>query len=145
MEARPVPRDRGREEGRRQEVRNDLRGLQAQRRARRLDGRLSHAARGTCSREVRQGDIKAAQRVTTCRNALYEWDCPEYRRNYGEPLQEEWWKYQEIRLSPMTSRPEELFRVTYNVLPTRLPVHQDSDVRHAVLCAGISHYFPPAN
>jgi len=35
------------------------------------------------------------------KNALYEWDCPEYRRNYGEPLQEEWWKYQEIRFSPM--------------------------------------------
>ena len=38
------------------------------------------------------------------KNALYEWDCPEYRRNYGEPLQEEWWKYQEIRFSPMTSK-----------------------------------------
>ena len=38
------------------------------------------------------------------RNALYDWDCPEYRRNYGEPLQEEWWKFQEIRLSPMTSK-----------------------------------------
>ena len=37
------------------------------------------------------------------KNALYEWDQPEYRRNYGEPLQEEWQKYQEIRLSPMTS------------------------------------------
>merc|ERR1711879_501795 len=37
------------------------------------------------------------------KNAMYEWDCPEYRRNYGEPLQEEWWKYQEIRLSPMTN------------------------------------------
>ena len=35
------------------------------------------------------------------KNALYDWDCPEYRRNYGEPLQEEWWKYQEIRFSPM--------------------------------------------
>jgi len=36
------------------------------------------------------------------KNALYEWDLPEYRRNYGEPLHEEWWQYQEIRLSPMT-------------------------------------------
>ena len=35
---------------------------------------------------------------------MYEWDLPEYRRNYGEPLHEEWWQYQEIRLSPMTSR-----------------------------------------
>ena len=35
------------------------------------------------------------------KNALYEWDQPEYRRNYGEPLQEEWQKYQEIRFSPM--------------------------------------------
>ena len=38
------------------------------------------------------------------KSALYEWDCPEYRRNYGEPLQEEWWKYQEIRFTPGTSK-----------------------------------------
>ena len=39
---------------------------------------------------------------------MYEWDLPEYRRNYGEPLHEEWWQYQEIRLSPMTSKLLEL-------------------------------------
>ena len=36
------------------------------------------------------------------RDKLYEWDYPEYRRNYGEPLQEEWWKYHDTRVSPMT-------------------------------------------
>lgn len=39
-----------------------------------------------------------------CRDGLYEWDQPEYRRNYGEPLHEEWWKYQETRFTPMSSR-----------------------------------------
>jgi len=37
------------------------------------------------------------------RNALYNWDHPEYRRNYGEPLQEEWWKYHDTRVSPNTN------------------------------------------
>eukprot|EP00091_Calanus_sinicus_P006660 TRINITY_DN17373_c0_g1_i1.p1 TRINITY_DN17373_c0_g1~~TRINITY_DN17373_c0_g1_i1.p1 ORF type:complete len:125 (-),score=34.99 TRINITY_DN17373_c0_g1_i1:43-417(-) len=41
------------------------------------------------------------------RNALYDWDYPEMRRNYGEPLQEEWWKYHENRVTPNTN-----FRVT---------------------------------
>jgi len=36
------------------------------------------------------------------KNGLYEWDDPAYRRNYGEPLQEEWSMYQETRLSPNT-------------------------------------------
>merc|ERR1719435_623128 len=34
------------------------------------------------------------------KNGLYEWDDPAYRRNYGEPLQEEWSMYQETRLTP---------------------------------------------
>eukprot|EP00092_Neocalanus_flemingeri_P021575 GFUD01023400.1.p1 GENE.GFUD01023400.1~~GFUD01023400.1.p1 ORF type:complete len:179 (+),score=25.92 GFUD01023400.1:43-579(+) len=37
------------------------------------------------------------------RSALYEWDHPEYRRNYGEPLQEQWWMYQDTRISPNTN------------------------------------------
>eukprot|EP00090_Calanus_glacialis_P019054 TRINITY_DN2938_c0_g1_i1.p1 TRINITY_DN2938_c0_g1~~TRINITY_DN2938_c0_g1_i1.p1 ORF type:complete len:179 (-),score=38.72 TRINITY_DN2938_c0_g1_i1:82-618(-) len=41
------------------------------------------------------------------RDALYPWDHPELRRNYGEPLQEEWWKYHDTRVSPMTN-----YRVT---------------------------------
>ena len=34
------------------------------------------------------------------KKAMVDWDMPEYRRNYGEPLQEDWWKYQEIRFTP---------------------------------------------
>ena len=51
------------------------------------------------------------------KNALYEWDCPEYRRNYGEPLQEEWWKYQEIRFSPMRRKkiPSEILKCARRV------------------------------
>merc|ERR1719206_645585 len=38
------------------------------------------------------------------RGGLYEWDDPAYRRNYGEPLQEEWSKYHETRLTPNNKR-----------------------------------------
>jgi len=34
------------------------------------------------------------------RKALYEWDFPEYRRDYGEPLHENWDMYRETRWTP---------------------------------------------
>ena len=37
------------------------------------------------------------------RDPLYHWDFPEYRRNYGEPLQEEHNLYHETRYSPMNN------------------------------------------
>merc|ERR1712066_214732 len=38
------------------------------------------------------------------KSGLYEWDDPAYKRNYGEPLQEEWSKYQETRYTPNNKR-----------------------------------------
>jgi hypothetical protein len=34
------------------------------------------------------------------RSGLVNWDYPEYKRNYGEPLHEEWDMYQETRFGP---------------------------------------------
>ena len=52
VEAGAPPGDRWREESRCQEVRDDLRGLQAQQRARLHDGRLPPATSGARTREV---------------------------------------------------------------------------------------------
>merc|ERR1711874_708202 len=37
------------------------------------------------------------------KDPYYNWDCPEMRRNYGEPLHENHWMYHECRYTPMTN------------------------------------------
>ena len=38
------------------------------------------------------------------RARLYEWDFPEFRRDYGEPLHEDWDMYRETRFTPHTGQ-----------------------------------------
>jgi len=56
-------------------------------------------------RDVMSGDYPCLPIEPTAeRNGLYEWDDPTYKRNYGEPLQEEWIYYHDTKICPNTSR-----------------------------------------
>eukprot|EP00088_Acartia_fossae_P012375 TRINITY_DN16378_c0_g1_i1.p1 TRINITY_DN16378_c0_g1~~TRINITY_DN16378_c0_g1_i1.p1 ORF type:complete len:195 (+),score=46.77 TRINITY_DN16378_c0_g1_i1:30-587(+) len=52
------------------------------------------------------------------RNAMYEWDYPQYRRDYGEPLHEDFDMYRETRYTPFRGRwtEGEMWRVFLGIL-----------------------------